>query len=339
MTFICAQAVEKIVLAVAKEHGLSSQHGLYLAKGMIEPSLRGIDSHGIRLLSTYIKELEGGRAKAKPVFKQQGDFKAVVQFDAGDALGMIAGFEATNVAATRAKECGIAAVCVKNSNHFGSASNYTLALAEQGLIGICLSNADSLVAPFNGIDKMFGTNPFSFAAPSRGDEIYCLDMATSHVSLSKILRCQLNQQPIAEHWIVQTQVVKDQLPTLLPLGGYKGQGLAMMIAIMTGLLADSLVDNEMSHLYTPPYDKPRQVSHLIIALNISAFVDQALFQSRLSEFMFNVRQSRSSGTEDVVVAGDPEVKAAEIRRVEGIPVDSTEFEFYSRLADQYGIAI
>ncbi|NQZ13006.1 MAG: Ldh family oxidoreductase, partial [Algicola sp.] len=155
MNTICADKVEKIILAAAQDMGLNPAHGKMLAQGLIEPTLRGVDSHGIRLLSTYMEEVKGGRANANPNFNCRASLPAVLQFDADNALGVIAAYSAADEVAKIAKIYGIGAVAVKNANHFGAASNYTLALARQGLIGLSMSNADALVAPFGGTEKCF----------------------------------------------------------------------------------------------------------------------------------------------------------------------------------------
>ena len=142
--------------------GLSAEHAGCVADGLVGTSLRGIDTHGIRLLPTYLAELDGGRARADPELLWQGE-KAVRRLDAGGALGMVAGTVACREAVRLAGEHGVGAVSVANSNHFGAASVYTLDMARQGALGLAFTNGDALVAPFGGRHPLFGTNPLSLA--------------------------------------------------------------------------------------------------------------------------------------------------------------------------------
>jgi LDH2 family malate/lactate/ureidoglycolate dehydrogenase len=118
-----------------------------VAKALVQTSLRGIDTHGISLFPTYVRELDGGRAAAAPVMTWRGEGKALCLLDAGGALGVVAGHVAADGAVRIAKQHGLGAVAVRNSNHFGAAGAHALRMADQGALGLCLSNSDALVSP------------------------------------------------------------------------------------------------------------------------------------------------------------------------------------------------
>lgn len=113
------------------------------------------------------------------------DRVAGLLIDADGALGVLAGLAAARTAAERARQFGVAAVGVRNSNHFGAATVYTRRLAREGLVGIAVTSAASRVAPHGGVEPLFGTNPISVAAGGNGDE-FALDMATSQVGFGVI---------------------------------------------------------------------------------------------------------------------------------------------------------
>lgn len=332
MTQLPVQFIEQVITDAFRINGLRQKHVNWMVNGLLGPSLRGIDSHGIRLLQTYLSELQGGRSKARPDFRFTTSASAAISMDADQGLGIVAGYEATERAILKAKQFGIAAVAVKNSNHFGAASNYTLAAAQQGLMCLSFSNSDALVAPHGGAEKVFGTNPISFAAPAQGDEIYCLDMATSQVSYSKILNCLAKGEATKDNWAVNVDHEQKSVGALLPLGGYKGQGLAMMVSILSGVLNGGPDDMDMSHLYCAPYDEPRQVGHFIIAINIDAFTQPVGFRQRLSRLMARVRQSETGVGERILVAGDLEKESKQKREKEGIPVSQELAGYFDHLA-------
>ncbi|WDE02118.1 Ldh family oxidoreductase [Thalassomonas actiniarum] len=336
---ISVESLSTIISASLESFDLSDRHKAFISNGLLNPSLWGIDSHGVGLLATYLQELKGGRAKSRPDIQCHHKFPVVGQLDADQALGLVAGFEAVEKSIELAKDFGISAIGVKNSNHFGAAANYTYHAAKQGYICLCVSNADSLVSPYNGTDKLFGTNPLSFAAPGENGDVFCLDMATSQVSLSKIMRHLATDMPIENDWVSYVDRESREIGPLKPLGGYKGQGLAMMVTILTSVLNQSLFDWELSHLYAPPYDEPRQVSHFYITINIEAFMGKAMFEKRLSLLLEKVRESGAVDGETIFCAGDKESKTAALRREQGIPLTQEQWQFYRQLAQELQLNI
>jgi LDH2 family malate/lactate/ureidoglycolate dehydrogenase len=318
--------------------GLTREHASYVVEGLLEASLRGIDTHGVRLFPTYIAELDGGRSRANPEMRWLGDGRAARLLDGGHALGLVAGRVACAEAARLAREWGIGAVAVRNSNHFGAASVYTLAMAREGMVGLALSNSDALVAPHNGLRPLFGTNPLSLAVRGRGERFFCADFATSQVSYSKIKHHREQGLPLEPGWAVTAggedaaAAADAEIAALRPLGGHKGQCLGMMVEILSALLAGMPLDHELSHLYTPPFDEPRRVAHLFLALDMAAFRDPEEFRQELSRMMGIVRSQPAAGTERVIVPGDLEDEMAALRRVQGIPMTEEEWRALANLA-------
>jgi LDH2 family malate/lactate/ureidoglycolate dehydrogenase len=260
--------------------------------------------------------------------------------DAGHALGIVAGRVACDEAVRLARAHGVGSVAVRNSNHFGPASCYTLAMARQGALGLALTNSDALVAPYNGRLPFFGTNPISLAALGEGEDTFCADFATSQVSYSRVKRHREEGLPLAPGWAVtpdgrdaaiagpQEEGGVEEIGALQPLGGHKGECLGMMVEVLSALLAGTPFDHELSHLYAPPYDEPRQVAHLFIAFDLPAFGDPERFRERLSRLMGLVRDQPGVGGERVVVPGDPESAAAAERRQRGIPLSAGEWAWF-----------
>jgi LDH2 family malate/lactate/ureidoglycolate dehydrogenase len=168
MHLINASQVRSGIEELLQSNGLSAEHAADVADALIETSLDGIDTHGVRLLPTYLREIEGGRANRTPQFRVRGRFPAAGVFDADDALGAVAATAAMREAMARAATCGVAAIAVANSNHFGAAAHYAKLALQRDQIGLVLSNSDALVVPFGGMLPMNGTNPLAMAAPGVG---------------------------------------------------------------------------------------------------------------------------------------------------------------------------
>lgn len=305
-----------------------------LTGGLIEASLRGIDTHGVRLLKTYVNELAGGRANPRPNCQASSQLPAVTTLDGDGGLGLVVGFKATAIAIEKAKTCGISAVSVGNSNHFGAAGIYSSEMAKAGMIGFSFSNADALVAPFEGNTKVTGTNPISMAAMAEDEEMFMLDLATSQVSYSKVMMTLAAGQVPREGWAVNKEGVDSStgvdVEALQPLGGYKGQGLGMMVQILTAVLAGMPLDHQLSKLYVAPFDTPRKVAHFYMCVNIAALCDEKLFRSQLSELLKHYRQC------DAIVPGDLELACRLDRQANGIPLDPETLAWFTDLQQASG---
>lgn len=324
--------LDRLMRGALLRRGLSEEHAGWVAGGLLEASLRGIDTHGIRLFGTYLAELDGGRSLAKPEMRWLGGARAARVLDAGHALGLVAGRTACGEAVRMAREHGTGAVAVRNSNHFGAASVYSLEMARQGVLGLSFTNSDALVAPFHGVRPLFGTNPISMAAHGEGGDVFCADFATSQVSYSKVKHHRAQGIPLEPGWAIEGP----EGDALLPLGagsGHKGHCLGMMVEILCALLAGMPLDHELSHLYAPPYDEPRRVSHLFLAFDVAAFREPGGFRADLSRFLGIVREQPSSG-ERVRVPGDPEAETAAQRLRDGIPLTPEEAAVFDRVAGE-----
>lgn len=317
-------------------HGLSDDHALDVADTLIETSLDGVDTHGLRLLPTYIRELEGGRANPKPDFCIHGRYPAAALFDADHALGVVAANAAMREVIARASGCGIAALAVTNSNHFGAAAHYVRLATRHQQIGLVLSNSDALVVPFGGTKPLNGTNPLAMAAPALDGDAFVLDMATSQTSYSRVLHALSTDEPLDPSWVFAEEGSRPsatRLPPLLPLGGAKGQGLGMMIQILCALLANAPFDSELTNLYREPYDTPRRISHFMVAIEIAAFADPQQFQARLSQLLERFRSCQPAAGGKVTVAGDRERAIRRERLRNGIPVAPAEWGLLERFID------
>jgi LDH2 family malate/lactate/ureidoglycolate dehydrogenase len=342
MKTLSVEALAHLMEAALRRRGLSEEHTCYVVDGLIEASLRGVDTHGVRLFPTYIAELDGGRSRARPALVWSGDRPAARVLDAGGALGLVAGRVACAEAVRLARAHGVGAVSVRDSNHFGAASVYTLTMAREGALGLSFTNSDALVAPYNGVRPLFGTNPLSMAVRGAGDDLFCADLATSQVSYSKVKHHRAQGIPLEPGWAV-TEGGADAAPdgdvaALQPLGGYKGHCLGMMVEILCALLAGMPLDHELSHLYGEPYDEPRQVGHFFLAIDCAAFQDPDAFRRGLSRLMACVREQPAVDGERVIVPGDLESASTAARRQEGIPLTDDEAAFFARLAAEAGHA-
>lgn len=342
MRHLNATQAHSICERAAKRRGVSTEHAQWFAHALVETSLMGIDTHGLRLLPIYLRELDEGRSKPAPAMKVLRTRGGTATLDADAALGAVAGMHAARLATTLAAEHGVGAVAVANSNHFGAASIYGLDIASRGMVGLVTTSAASRVAPFNGREPLFGTNPLCFAAPAGREGAYLFDMATSQISYSQIKYYRQHHQDIpwgsALNRTGDYTANPDEVVSLAPLGGYKGQGLAMMVQILSSLLAGTPLDHELEHLDTGRFDVGRDIAHFMIAIDVASFIDPDRFQSSVAGLMSLVRSSPAREGERVLVAGDPQASTKKRRLVDGIPASDQEVATLVREAQLLGMS-
>ncbi|WP_338675127.1 Ldh family oxidoreductase [Streptomyces sp. SCSIO 30461] len=323
--------------------GLSAEDAGEVAQALAETSLRGIDTHGLRLLPQYLDELADKIATARPEIRTVRDSGAAVMLDADGALGVVAGLAAARIAAERARSHGVAAVGVRNSNHFGAASVYSRYLAQEGLVGIVTTSAASRVAPFSGTEPLYGTNPLSFAAAVEDDE-FALDMATSQVCFGEIKERRKQGRALDPGWATDAEgrpaTDPEQAYALSPLGGYKGQGLAMVATLLGAVLTGSPADWELEHIGASTPGRSRGIGHLIVCLDPAAFAGRQDFATGLAGMLDTTRGTRpgADAEQPVQVPGDPQRRIAAERTELGIPLDPHTASAFAVLAAEQGVA-
>ncbi|MGW3991500.1 Ldh family oxidoreductase [Streptomyces sp. NPDC004830] len=337
-----AATAETLAVTALTRAGLTADDARSVAQALTETSLRGIDTHGLRLLPQYLDELAAGIATARPEIRTVRDTGAAVMLDAGGALGVVAGLTAARIAAERARTHGVAAVGVRNSNHFGAASVYSRHLAREGLVGIVTTSAASRVAPFSGTEPLFGTNPLSFAAAVEDDE-FALDMATSQVCFGEIKERRKHGRALDAGWATDTEgrpaTDPEQAYALSPLGGYKGQGLAMVATLLGAVLTGSPPDWELEHIGSSTPGRSRGIGHLVVCLDPAAFAGGAPFASGLRNMLDTTRGARpgADAGQPVQVPGDPQRRIAGERGEQGIPLDPHTAQAFAALAAEQGV--
>lgn len=309
--------------------GVTEESRKHVITSIVQTSLRGVDSHGINLFPHYCNAYRGGRISTNPDIKILQPAEALIKVDADQAIGHHAGAVAMDKAIQLAKEKGIAAANVSNSNHFGAAAYFGLRAAEQNCLGFAFTNADALVKVFGSKEMFFGTNPICFTAPLQNEEPFCLDMATSLVSYNKIKGYRLEGNDIPSGWGFTPEGIDTTNPhevkSLNPIGDYKGYGLGMMIDILCSVIAGSIIGKDMLPMFNTGFDKGRDVAHFFMVIDIEKFIPISSFKNNLQSMVDRIRQEpKLDESVDIMVAGDPEKKSHIERSKNGIPI-SEEF--------------
>ena len=285
--------------------------------------MRGTDSHGVARLPVYIERLRDGVVNPRPrpsVEKRDG---AIAMVDGDGGPGQVASVFATDLSIEIAREHGVGVVTVRRSSHYGAAAFYAIRAAEQGLLAMSMTNTEPLVIPFGGAEPALGTNPICLAAPTT-DGIFDLDLATSQVAINRIFNARDEGRAIPEGWGVdeqgRTTTDPAKVESAVPLGGYKGYALAVMVEVLCGVLAGAGVRHSVGGLYTGA-DQPQNVGHFHLAIDPERTVGREAFATVLDGLLGELRAiPPGPGHDEVLAPGDPEQRARKRRERDGVPI-------------------
>jgi ureidoglycolate dehydrogenase (NAD+) len=336
-----AAVLERWTTELLAGAGLDGAAAATVAATLVDASLRGVDSHGVARTPIYVERLRAGGINPRPQPRIEREAGALALMDGDDGPGQVAGVQATDHSIELARHFGIGVVAVRRSNHYGAAGFYAMRAARAGMIGVSTTNADPLVIPFGGRDPVLGTNPIAFAAPLPSG-VFCLDMATSQVAVNRIYNARDAGRPIPEGWGVDaegwTTTDPAAVAAAVPLGGYKGYGLAVMVEILSGVLAGAGVAHTVAPLYGPR-EAPQDVGHFHLALDPGPLVGAGPFADSLARLLAELSATPpGTGHDEVLVPGDPEERAAAERRKTGIPLPPFLWSALREAGDAVGVA-
>lgn len=254
-------------------------------------------------------------------------------------------------AIVRCRETGVAAAVVRNSNHYGIAGWYAMRAAERGFIGVSMTNSSPLVAPTRGRIPMVGTNPIAVAAPAGRHGMLVLDMATSTVTRGRIEVAQRRGEALPIGWAVGLDGSPTSMPeaalkgALLPLGGleetagYKGYGLALIVDVLTGVLAGAHFGPNVAGLFDT--EAPADLGHFFMAIDPDAVTNSPAFQARVERYLDQLTSTPTmpKSPASVIFPGLPEARCAEQRARLGVPLDRGHYAGLAALADRFDLPL
>jgi ureidoglycolate dehydrogenase (NAD+) len=335
-----AGELERWTRALLEAAGLEPEPAATVAQTLVWTSLRGTDSHGVARVPVYVDRLRGGTINTRPrpsVLRRDGAI-AIVDGDRGP--GQVASVFATDLSVELAREHGAGVACVRRSSHNGAQAFYAMRAAEQGMVAIALTNTEPLVIPYGGAEPALGTNPICLAAPSAGG-VFNLDLATSQVAVNRIFNARDEGRPIPADWGVDA----DGRPTTdpaavvsaVPLGGYKGYALALMVEVLCGVLAGAGVRHGVGGLYTGA-DIEQDVGHFHLAIDPERTVGRERFAAVLDGLLGELRAiPPAPGFDEVLVPGDPEDRARAVRESSGVPIGPALWRTLRELSAELGV--
>ena len=306
--------------------GVPAADAAIAAKAMTEADLTGFDAHGIFRLGMYVAGLQSGRVNPKADIRPLKRSAATALVDGDNGIGHLVMSYCANLAVELARESGVGWVGARKSNHAGAAGIYAEIPVTHGMVGIyaAVSTANHM-APWGGAERLLGTNPIAIAIPAGREAPVVLDIATSVSSFGNIRQYALAGTPMPEGWVVHSETGQPIVDpkkvaegVLLPIGGHKGGGLALIIGLLAGVLNGAAFGRDVVD-FAGPGGQPTNTGQFVLALDVARFLPPELFAAEMDRHLDELRASRTlPGFDAIRLPGEERRKRRAERSANGV---------------------
>ena len=324
--------------------GVPAADALTVASLMAEADLQGSDGHGVIRLPQYLRRIRAGGINLRPEIRVERERAGMALIDGDNALGHLVMKRAAEVAIAKARQAGVAWVGARRSNHAGPASLYARMPLAADMIGLyfAVGNANHL-PPWGGLDMLLSTNPIAAAIPARDEAPIVLDMATTVAAYGKVKAKAAKGEAMPEGWMIDregrplTDPKRAEEGFLLPIGGYKGYGLALVVGLIAGTLNGAAMGRDVID-FNKDDNTPTNTGQAIVAIDPAAFGDIEAFKSAVDGIVREMRASeRLPGVERIWVPGEQSHSRRLAQGRDGIAIAPALRQTLARLAADIGI--
>lgn len=339
--YVSADNARTFVHSVLTGNGVSAENATIVANCLVQADLRGVDTHGINRIPSYMERIRQGvlDAKANPVLSQITP--VVAQVDGQNGFGFVAAHLGMKRAIEMAREFGIGFVSVKHSNHFGMSAWVVQQAIDAGMMSLVFTNSSPALPVWGGREKLMGVSPLACGAPAGKEKPFILDMAPSVAARGKIYKAARRGEKIPLDWALDGEGRPTDDPSkalegvMLPMGGPKGSALAVMMDVFSGVLSGSAFAGHVTNPYDP--SKPADVGHFLVAIKPDLFMSLEDFKERM-DYLYQrvVGSEKMAGVDRIYFPGEIEQITHEERLKTGIPYVQAEIDALNREAERVG---
>ncbi|AXK81952.1 Ldh family oxidoreductase [Pseudolabrys taiwanensis] len=337
-------AVTGLIADAMIKAGLPAADAAKVAELMLEADLIGADAHGVFRLSQYVERLKIGAINPRPDIKVERTAPATALIDGDNGMGHVVIARAAETAVELARECGVAWVGCRMSNHAGAAGVYAALPLKADMIGLYSAVASANHMPLaGGAEPLLGTNPLAIAVPAGDEPPVVLDIATSIVSYGTIKNHRLQNKPLAHDWMVDpatgaavTDPHQSAHALLLPMGGYKGAGLALMLGLLGGTLNGALFGRDVVDFNNRP-DAVTNTGQFVVALDPARFQKLDVFKAEVDRHVRSLRASQSLPGHSVRLPGDERARRRADRLQNGLALPPELLKQLDTMAGELGV--
>ncbi|KAI1175588.1 Malate/L-lactate dehydrogenase [Nemania sp. FL0916] len=331
----------KFVENVLAGNGVSATNAEIVARCLVAADLRGVDTHGMNRIPSYMKRVREGvlDARASPEVKQITP--VVAQVDGHNGFGFLAASEGMAAAVDMAREFGIGMVSIKHSNHFGMSAWIVQQAIDAGMMSLVFTNSSPALPPFGAREKLLGVSPIACGAPGGKEKPFILDMAPSVAARGKIYKAKRRGEKIPLDWALDVEGRPTDDPdaalggVMQPMGGPKGSALSIMMDVFSGVLSGSAFAGHVTGPYDP--SKPSDVGHFLVAIKPDLFMSLEDFRARM-DYLYQrvVGADKAAGVDRIYFPGEMEQLRQEERGKTGIPLVQAEIDALNEEAKRVG---
>ena len=321
------QELRELAERALRGMGLSPGDAQDVADILVAADLAGHATHGVLRLESYGDRVARGAIRVDAPITVEQVAPGMVRVDGASAMGPLIGVRALRAAMDCARECGIGAAFVRNSNHFGAIGPYCLRAAREGFASLIATNASTTIAPTGGREERLGNNPLAIGVPRPGGDPVVLDMAMSVVARGRIRAAAKKGEAIPDTWATDREGRPTTDPNaalrgfLLPAGGYKGYGLALMVDLLAGVLSGAGYLTHV-HSWLDHPDLPGNLGHVFILLDTRRLGSTDWLAERVADFARIVHETpRADPDVAVRLPGERELGLMQVHRREGLAID------------------
>ena len=344
-TRIPAQTIVAFIRDSLLTVGLPQSDAAKTAELMCEADLAGADAHGVFRLPQYVKRIKAGGINPRPNIKVEKTAPATAMVDGDNGMGHLVMARAAETAAALAKDTGVAWVGARRSNHAGAAGVYAELALRHDMVGIYAVVANANHMPmWGGAENLLGTNPIAFAVPAGEEPPVVLDIATTVVSYGTVKAYKMQGKPMPAGWMVNpkdgkplTDSARSAEGLLLPIGGYKGAGLALVLGLLAGTLNGATFGRDVIDFNYNDTDAC-DTGHFLIMLDVSRFIPLENFKREIDRQLRDLRQSeRLPGVDAIRLPGEQRAQRQDDRKRNGVPIADEVMEMLDKLANEMGL--
>jgi LDH2 family malate/lactate/ureidoglycolate dehydrogenase len=339
---VSAAALQEFTKQVFIRAGVPSEDAALEAEVLVWANLRGVDSHGVLRIPSYLEMIDAGMMNPRPKIQVLKETPATLTIDGDRALGPVVTTLAMDRAMRKAREVGIGWVVIRNTTHQGAMAYYALMAARQGMAGIAIVCSPPNMAPHGARAAGVHNSPISIAVPARRHRPLVLDMATSVAAGGKLRLAVDKNVPLPPGWALD----KEGNPTtdakraaiLVPFGGPKGSGLAMMFETLTSLM----VDNPLLEpaLFGEPGASRHRQNSVVAVIDIATFTDVDRYRDHVDRLIDGLKMlPRAEGATEILVPGEPEDRCAEERGRNGVPLPEGTMRNLRAVAERFRLPL
>lgn len=320
--------------------GVSDEHAATMADLQVETDVRGVHSHGTRQVQGYVRRCLSGHTNPRPEITIVDEGPGYVKVDNNGGFGHLGSVVAMESAIEKASKTGVAIGTVIQSRHFGAAFNYAMMACKRDMIGWAISSSSPGLAPWGGKDRMLGNNPVAFAVPAGSEQPLVLDMASGVSAWGRIGTMRLYGKKLTMDWVLDADGNPTDDPhkaeVLLPFGGIKGSGLAIMMDVLASILPFGVAT---PHRQGEAFSGQQQGAHFVQAIDIAKFMNIDEFRAEVDRMITTIRSSgKRPGFDRIYLPGEIEWLKKEAWSKSGIPLHRKHVEGLETIAEEVGIS-